>query len=99
DAGEAVEAEQVRVTELEIEAVLVRVLVELASPAARRDDQLRHRLDDLGAPGTRIAHERPAYVECGLRQRAGGIDLIVRAEVRLLFERVGIVRRGVAMQC
>ena len=98
DAGEAVEAEQVGIGEFEVEAVLVRILVELAVAGLRCDDDLRHRLDELGAPGAGIAHERPAEVERGLRQGAGGVGRAVRAEIGLLVEVARVVAGGVVVQ-
>ena len=68
DAGKAIETEQVGVGEFEIETVFVRILVDLAVAGLRRDDDLRDRLDDLGAPGAGIAHEWPVQIQRRLRQ-------------------------------
>ncbi len=53
-AGQPVEAEQVGIGELEIEAVLVRIFGELAVADLGCNDDLGHRLDDLRAPFARI---------------------------------------------
>ena len=50
NAGKAIEAEQIGIGEFQIEAVLIGILVDLAVAGLRRDDDLRHRLDQLGAP-------------------------------------------------
>src|SRR5690242_1748697 len=94
-ARKAIKAKQVGIGKLKIEAVFIRVLLELAVADLRSNDDFSHRLDDLGSPRARVTHERPTKVDSRLRQRARRVHLAYRAKVRLLVERTCIVADGV----
>ncbi len=78
DPAEALQAEQIGVGELEIEAVFVRDHLVLGDAIIGRDFELHPRLDDLFAPIARAAFERPACRDRRDRDGAGGFG---RADV------------------